>query len=136
MLNGQLIPSTESIMRHPPYITFSGTAFNCAESSLDVNVPQYTSFFKSQRSLSTFPVCAHFDEVQYKNKKPLLSNNTYVAVEGFITEVEMDSDTAQPSLFHVSIDNISFLGKAILPATHGGQGKRLICTSLDPSLTY
>ena len=58
--NGQLIPSTESITRHPSYITFSGAAFNHAESSFDVNPPQYTSFFKSQRSLSTFPIRAKY----------------------------------------------------------------------------
>jgi hypothetical protein len=109
-------------MRHAPYITFSGAAFNHAEASFNVNAPQYTSFFKTQRNLSTFPVRAHFDEARYKNKKPLPSNNTYVAVEGFITEVEIDPDTAQPSLFHVSVDNISFLGKAVLPAS-GSQGK-------------
>ncbi len=37
--------------------------------------------------------------------------------------MEGDIDTGQPSLFHVSVDNISFLGRAILPAgAHSHQG--------------
>lgn len=122
------------MIRHPPYITFSGAAFNRAEASFDVNAPQYTSFFKTQRNLSTLPIRAHFDETRYKNKKPLPSNNTYVAVEGFVTEVEIDSDTAQPYIFHISVDNISFLGKAVLPA-NGSQSKRLIrCVPLSSNV--
>ena len=115
-------------MRHTPYITFSGAAFNSnkTDSEFDVNAPQYTSFYKSQRHLSTFPVRAHFDDTRYKNKKPLPSNNTYVAVEGFLWRVELDSNSGLPSLFHVAVDSISFLGKAVLPlGGHTNQGAYL-----------
>jgi hypothetical protein len=115
----QLIPATEDVMRHRPYVTFSGIALNRTESSFDVNAPQYTSFYKAHRSLSTLPLRAAFDDTRYKTKKPIPSNNTYVAVEGFLMEVETDSSTGRPTVFHVSVDNINFLGKAVSPPSRG-----------------
>ena len=69
-----------------------------------MNVSQYTSFYKTQRNLSTLPVRAHFDETRYKNKKPIPTNNTYVAVEGFLNNVEVDSKSGTPTIFHFSVD--------------------------------
>ena len=110
-----------------------------------MNVSQYTSFYKTQRNLSTLPVRAHFDETRYKNKKPIPTNNTYVAVEGFLNNVEVDSKSGTPTIFHFSVDNISFLGKAVLPnmGQSANQGKHLIVPftfinhlcSLYPSFT-
>lgn len=119
----QLIPSAPDI-RRTPYITLSGATFNKSDKSFEINAAQYTSFYKTQRNLSTFPVRAHFDDVRYKNKKPIPANNSYVAVEGFLNDVEMDPSTGAPSIFHISVDNISFLGKAILPTVgqSGNQG--------------
>src|SRR6266487_1979202 len=105
-------------MRHTPYVTFSGAAFNCnrTDSVFDATPAQYTSFYRTQRHLSTLPIRAHFDDLRYKNKKPMPSNNTYVAVEGFLTHFDMDVNTGHPSLFHINVDNINFLGKAALPS--------------------
>ena len=90
-----------------------------------MNVTQYTYFYKTQQNLSTLPIHAHFDETRYKNKKPIPTNNTYVAVEGFLNNVEVDPNSGTPTNFHISVDNISFLGKAVLPNTGqtGNQGK-------------
>ena len=60
-------------------------------------------------------VRAHFDETRYKNKKPIPTNNTYIAVEGFLNNVIVDSKSGTSTIFHFSVDNISFLGKAVLP---------------------
>ena len=121
----QLIPCAPDILR-TPYITLSGATFNKTDNTFDMNTSQYTSFYKTQRNLSTLPIRAHFDEVRYKNKKPIPSNNTYVAVEGFLNSVETDPNTGIPSIFNISVDNISFLGKAILPGVAGDQGKAFI----------
>jgi hypothetical protein len=69
------------------------------------------------------PIRAHFDGIRYKNKKPIPSNNTYIAVEGFLIRVEVDASTGQPVLFHVYVDNINFLGKAILPMSGSNKGE-------------
>jgi len=41
------------------------------------------------------------------------SNNTYVVIRGFLKQVDADLNSAQPSLFHIGTENISFLGKAV-----------------------
>ena len=114
----QLIPSNEDAMRRPPYLTVSGAALNCntQEGFFDCNAPQYTSFYRDRRHLSMLPIRAYFDDVRYKNRKPVPSNNTYICVEGFVTHVDIDLDNGQVSLFHMSTDNINFLGKAVLPS--------------------
>ena len=73
-------------------------------------------------------ICAHFDETRYKNKKPIPTNNTYVAVEVFLNNVKVDSNSGTPTISHINIDNISFLGKAVLPnmGQSGSQGKVVI----------
>jgi hypothetical protein len=54
---------------------------------------------------------------------PIPSNNTYVAVEGFLNRVELGTG-GWPMLFHVNVDNINFLGRAVLPQSSpdGAQG--------------
>ncbi|KAH9955994.1 hypothetical protein BC827DRAFT_1386171 [Russula dissimulans] len=113
----QLIRCTEDVMRRSPYITISGPAFNAdmTEGVFDCNAAQYTTFYKDRRQLSTLPIRAHFDNIRYKTKKPVPSNNTYVVIEGFLESVDFDLTDGHPSLFHIGTENISFLGKAVLP---------------------
>jgi hypothetical protein len=125
----QLILTTPDI-RRTPYITLSGATFNKTDNSFDINAAQYTSFYKAQRNLSMLPIRAHFDEVRYKKKKPLPANNTYVAVDGFLNDVDMDPNTGIPSIFHINIDNISFLGKAVLPTVGQGGNQGGSCISV------
>jgi hypothetical protein len=121
----QLIRCTEDVMRRSPYITISGPAFNAdmTEGVFDCNAAQYTTFYKDRRQLSTLPIRAHFDNIRYKTKRPVPSNNTYVVIEGFLESVDFDLTDGHPSLFHIGTENISFLGKAVLPnppRTHQG----------------
>jgi hypothetical protein len=44
-----------------------------ASYSFDVNTAQYTSYFKIQHHLTTFPIQATFNDTHYKKKKPLPS---------------------------------------------------------------
>ena len=101
-----------------------------------MNATQYTSFYKSQRRLSTFPIRAHFDDVRYKKKKPIPSNNTYVAVEGSLFHVDMDTNTGGPLLFHIMVDNINFLGRATLPAANVGETQGPSCSLLSVFLWH
>ena len=120
-LQMQLLPSNPEI-RRAPYVTLSGLASNKTDAFFDLNASQYTSFYKTQRRLSSFPIRAHFDDIRYKNKKPIPSNNTYVAVEGFLQWVDVNPDNGQPVLFHLNVDNINFLGKAVLPVSGSNEG--------------
>lgn len=97
-------------MREHPYINVSGAAINSNKTGgfFDVNAPQYTSQFKTNRTPSVLPVQAHFNSNKYKNKKPIPSNNTYVSIEGFLEDVDTDS-IGHATRFHVSVDNINFL---------------------------
>jgi hypothetical protein len=133
----QLIPCTEDVMRRSPYITASGAAFNVdkTEGVFDCNVPQYTTFYKDRRHLSTLPIRVHFDDIRYKNKKPLPSNNNYVAVEGLLKDVDFDLNNGHASLFHISSENINFLGKAVPPNTPKSQGTLHTRTNLNSLLT-
>jgi hypothetical protein len=89
----------------------------------EVNAAQYMSHYKNDRALSILPIRAHFNSNKYKTKKPILSNNTYVSMEGFLDDIEIDT-TGRATLFHVSVDNINFLGRASLPpSTTSGIGK-------------
>jgi hypothetical protein len=96
-------------------VSASGATSNCNrdEGTFDCSSTQYTAIYKDHRHLSSFPLRAHFSDAKYKNKKPIPSNNSYVAVEGFLTEIDTDS-TGQVSLFHIDADNIGFLGKAVI----------------------
>lgn len=134
----QLISCTEDITRRAPYITASGAAFNADKTKgvFDCNPSQFTTFNKDHRNLSTLPIRAHFDDVRYKNTKPIPSNNNYVTVEGFLTHVDIDPNNAQATLFHIDAENISFLGKAVLPNNSVvNQGKWCMPAKLDSRLT-
>jgi len=111
-------------MRERPYINVSDAAINSNKASgfFDLNVPQYTSHYKYNRALSVLPIQAHFDSNKYRTKKPIPSNNIYISIEGFLEEVETDS-SGHVTTFHVSVDNINFLGRASLsPTTTGKTG--------------
>ena len=103
-------------MRQQVYINVSGAAVNSNKDNgfFEVNATQYTSHYKNDdRSLSTLPVRAHFNTSRYKNKMPIPFDNTYVTVEGFLENVETDT-AGHATTFHMSVDNISFLGRANL----------------------
>lgn len=63
--------------------------------------------------LSILPVHAHFNSNKYKTKKPIPSNNIYVPIKGFLDAINTDS-SGRATTFHVSVDNINFLGKLTL----------------------
>jgi len=68
-------------------------------------------------------VQANFNLSKYRTKKPILSNNTYVSFEGFLEDIETDS-AGRVTVFHISVDNISFLSRAaLLPSTGGSLGE-------------
>ena len=100
-------------MRTSPYVSVSGVAINSnkLDGFFDINASQYTAHYKNDHALSVFPVCTHFNSNKYKTKKPLPSNNSFVYIEGFLENIDYDS-TGHATTFHVSVDNISFLGKA------------------------
>lgn len=111
-------------MRERPYVNVSGAAINTNKTAslFEINAPQYTSLYKTNRNLSFLPVQAHFNSNKYKTKKPIPSNNTYVSVEGFLENIETDA-TGRAYMFHVSVDNINFLGRATLsPSGTGNTG--------------
>jgi hypothetical protein len=66
---------------------------------------------------------AQFNTSQYqKKKKPMPSNGTYVFVKGFISGIEINPNTSQAVVVHVSIN---FLGKSTLPPSPNQQGGSL-----------
>ena len=114
----QLIPTKTQELRQQPYINISGAAINSNKTGrfFEVNATQYTTHYKANRALSILPIQAHFNSNKYRTKKPIPSNNTYVSLEGFLEGVETDT-TGHATLFHISVDNINFLGKATLPTS-------------------
>ena len=129
----QLIPTKNDDMRHQPFLNVSGAATNSdkSEGVFNINASQYTTHYKTNRALSVLPVRAQFNLNKYKTKKPIPSDNTYVAVEGFLADIDTDS-TGHTLLFHIEVDNINFLGKAPISATStSGQG--LSCECFPPS---
>lgn len=108
-------------MRERAYINVSGATLNSNKTSgsFDINAPQYTSYYKQNRTLSVLPVQAHFNSSKYKSKKPIPSNNTYVSFEGFLEDVQTDS-YGRATMFHVSVDNINFLGRSSLSPSATG----------------
>ena len=120
----QLIPTKMDDMHECPYINVSSAAINSNKtaSSFKINASQYTSQYKTNRNLSVLPVQAHFNSSKYRTKKLIPSNNTYVSIEGFLEDVETDS-IGRANKFHVSVDNINFLGRATLsPSGSGNAG--------------
>ena len=94
-----------------PYINTSSTAINSNKTDgfFDINTPQYTSHFKTNRVLSVLPVQAHFNSNKYRSKKLIPSNNTYVSIEGFLEDIDTNSN-GHATWFHISVNNINFLG--------------------------
>jgi hypothetical protein len=115
-------------MQQQAYINVSGAVVNSNKSDdgfFEINAAQYTSHYKDNRPLSVFPVRAHFNLKTYKAKKPIPSDNTYVSVEGFLRDIETDT-AGRATRFHMSVDNINFLGRAtttLYPSMAGGLGK-------------
>jgi hypothetical protein len=95
----------------------ASTVFNSDKDQLcfDINAKQYLSFYKSHLVQPVFPVQATLNPAIYKNKKPLSSNNSIVSVKGILTHVDIDEDTRQPLLFHITVDHIGFLRKSTVP---------------------
>ncbi len=77
-------------------------------------------YYKSNHTLSILPVQAHFNLNKYRTKKLILSNNTFISIEGFLEDIETDA-ARHATLFHISINNINFLNRAtLLPLISGG----------------
>ena len=133
----KLIPAPLPDLRERTFITISGatTRANKTEGSFDVNANQYTFIYKYNKMHSFLPIRAHFDSNKYRTKKPVPSDNSYICIEGFLDDIEKD-DSGKSSLFHISIDNISFLGRTpITPASKSGTSLSFfflftICSSL------
>jgi hypothetical protein len=72
-------------------------------------------FFRTpaMRSLSAVPVTGHFDGSRYKAKKMIPAPNSLVSVKGFLTCFKVN-DCLAVSAIHVLVDNIVFLGKALV----------------------
>ncbi|HYT42465.1 MAG TPA: hypothetical protein VEP90_08970, partial [Methylomirabilota bacterium] len=102
-------------MRQCAYINISSATVNSNKTDgfFEVNATQYTSHYKNNHTLSILPAQANFNSSKYRTKKPILSNNTYVSFEGFLEDIETDS-AGHMTVFHISVDNISFLGRAAL----------------------
>jgi hypothetical protein len=95
------------------------------------------SYYKENCNLSTFPIHAHFDKNHYKNKKPLPTHNSNVVVEGFLKRIETTPSMGEVSLFHVSVDNLHFLGKAVLSPNNGAnQSKSTSHNSINTNAIY
>jgi hypothetical protein len=116
-------------MRHQPYLNVFGavTHSDKTDGVFDINVTQYESHYKTNRTLSVLPVRAEFNLNKYKTKKPIPSDNTYVAFEGFLADIDTDT-TGHAFLFHIEVDNVNFLGKAPISATcTSGHGRSCAC---------
>ena len=120
----KLIPTKIDDIREHTYINVSGAAINSNKTGgfFKLNAPQYTSHYKNNHVLSVLPVHAHFNLNKYKTKKLIPANNTYVSFEGFLEAVETDS-SGKATSFHISVDNINFLGRAMVsPSGTGNSG--------------
>jgi hypothetical protein len=114
----QLISTTPRNTREKPFFSITGPAFNCnkEDSCFDVNAEQYTSEYKTDKASSALPVRGLFNSSKYSNltKKPLPYNGTFVGFDGFLDDIETDTE-GHPTLFNFSVDNITFLGKSMSP---------------------
>ena len=113
----QLIPvNIEHVeLKHRPWIHVTGVVKNSSKdtSSFDIDAAQYTSALKSDRENSVLPVHVLIrDSPKYKNGKPVPSNNnTYVAVTGFISRFDVETER-----LIVDLDSVTFLGRPTIPA--------------------
>ena len=122
----QLIPTFAPETRQISFLNISGVAVrsNKTDGFFNIDAAQYTTNYKTNRNLSVLPVRMTFNSNKYKNKKPIPSNNTYVSVEGVLYDFETDTN-GQATRFWLSVDNISFLGRAsTLPSTSASPSSR------------
>ncbi|KAI0291972.1 hypothetical protein BC826DRAFT_1105697 [Russula brevipes] len=115
-----LLPIPAALAEHTPTGVFSGicTDSNKADGSFHITASQYTTFHRAlnARACSVLTICAHFDAGRYKSKKPIPAQNTYVSIQGLLTHFDVDSVTLKPTVFHLSVENISFMGRAPRPS--------------------
>jgi hypothetical protein len=122
-------------------VTGLATNINNKDSTFDVEPNQYTSTLSKAGLKSQFSARLHFpeDDARYKNRKPMPSPRSYVAIQGFLSRVEQ-SGTGFSQRFHVDLDHVTFLGRpgpAIetqvpVPAPNGSV-KRKLAGSFTPS---
>jgi len=113
----------------------SGVAVNSNKTAsfFEINAAQYTSHYKHNRTLSFLPVQAHFNSSKYKTKKPIPSNNTYVSIEGLLEDIQTDP-YGRATTFHISVDNINFLGRG--PSATANPGHSFYSILLSIFITF
>ncbi|KAF8487973.1 hypothetical protein F5888DRAFT_1810178 [Russula emetica] len=101
----QLIPTQAEFTQQQPYVNVSGIAINSnkADTVFDVNTGQYTSFYKYNKTLSIFPIRCNFSLNKYKVKRPIPNKNSYIAVEGFLAEIESDGSRVAAVRFRTKV---------------------------------
>jgi hypothetical protein len=111
----QISTSTYSEMYHSPLGVFIGKATNLdsTNNTFQINASQFTTFYRKNNEVAALPILAHFDSSRYKGTKPMPSiDQTQVAIQGYIVDFDLDANTGRIALFHVSVINITFLGRA------------------------
>jgi hypothetical protein len=93
-------------------VTGLATNINSKESTFDVEPSQYTSTLTKAGLKSQLSTRGHFpeDDTRYKNRKLMPSPRSYVAIQGFLSRIEL-ADTGFPQRFHLDLDHITFLGR-------------------------
>lgn len=119
---GQLIPATGCDPRQRPWLSVTGVAtnINSKDATFDIDAFQYThgvaEATKDNRKAGVLPIRAIIpDSARYKTKKPIPSQNSYVAVVGFLSRFDL-AENGYPDRFHIDVENVTFLGKSVLPA--------------------
>jgi hypothetical protein len=110
------------------YVHLSGLALNCNPSTttftfdIDVWVSSLRDA-KDAASKSLRPVasvlCTILDSNKYRNGKPMPYNRRYVSVCGYLTSAAFRNEQREEGVtrFHVSVDQIAFLGQQSTPST-------------------
>ncbi|PPR02986.1 hypothetical protein CVT24_012191 [Panaeolus cyanescens] len=131
------IPSFEIDARQTPVVILAGVASNIQKdsSTFSVEIEQYisclkpnktdnnTSTSKSRVQVTSFS-CFIPDSPRYRNGKPMPSNNRYVNVFGFLTDLIASAQKRKVGLidaFEVEVNNIIFCGQFLPPASHSSQ---------------
>lgn len=125
----QLIPADVEDQRHRPHVVIAGTAKNINETdaTFDIDVFQYTSTLKnladpklqkskSGNQQSIFPLRTRIPDTKRFKTKPLPKPNTNVLVSGFLTQMDLSKER-EVNRFLISMENITFLGRSLLPAS-------------------
>lgn len=94
-------------------VTGLATNINNKDSTFDVEPSQYTSTLSKAGLKSQLLTRLHFpkNDARYKNRKPMPSPRSYVAIQGFLSRVEQ-SGTGFPQRFHLDLDHVTFLGRS------------------------